>query len=138
MFVRSPGGRFQMLRWFHTDPTVDVFSMAEMAVAIMVVSLPSMRSFLRRGGIFSSNKHAGSSSSRSKYGLRTPTVGSTGYTTHSIRGKPSARVRVEDDSGSEVELNIMGRKDVIYETRRISVEFSDLANHKDGRSRKLP
>jgi hypothetical protein len=121
-----------------TDLPTDVFSMAEMATAIIVVSLPSMRSLLRRGGVFSSNKHAISSSSRSKYSLRTPVVGSTGFTIHSIRGKPSARVRIDEDSGSEVELNIMGRKDVIYETRRISVEFSDLANHKAGWSGKLP
>lgn len=30
----------------------------------------------------------------------------------------------EEDSGSEVELNTLSRKDVIYETRRISVQFS--------------
>jgi hypothetical protein len=116
---------------------VDVLSMAEMAVAIMVVSLPSMRSFLRRGGIFSSNKNSGGSSSRSKYGLRTPIVGSSGFTRHSIRGKPSNRVPIDEDSGSEVELNVMGRKDVIYETRRISVEFTNSADYEAQRSGKL-
>lgn len=42
-----------------------------------------------------------------------------------MKSKHSARSRLdEEDSGSEVELNTMGRKDVIYETRRISVQFS--------------
>jgi hypothetical protein len=119
-----------------SDPCVVVLSMAEMAVAIMVVSLPSMRHWLRRGGIFSSNKN-GSSSSRSKYGLRTPIVGSNGFTRPMIRGKPSGRGPIDEDSGSEVELNIMGRKDVIYETRRISVEFSNSADYGASRSGKL-
>lgn len=121
-----------------SDPCVVVLSMAEMAVAIMVVSLPSMRHWLRRGGLFSSNKNSGNSSSRSKYGLRTPIVGSNGFSRPIIRGKPSGRGPIDEDSGSEVELNIMGRKDVIYETRRISVEFSDSADyHGAPRSGKL-
>jgi hypothetical protein len=99
--------------------------MAEMSVAIMVVSLPSMRSFIRRGGIFSSNKHsAGSSGSRSAYGLRTPVAGSKDFMRHPYRSKRDARVHTYEDSGSEVELNTMGRTDVIYETRHISVQFS--------------
>ncbi|KAL5119920.1 hypothetical protein ACEQ8H_002282 [Pleosporales sp. CAS-2024a] len=111
----------------HYEKGQVVFSMAEMAVAIMVVSLPSMRSFLRRGGIFSSNKSSGGSLSRSKYGAQTPIAGSGGFTRYSLRGKPSARTAVEEDAGSQVELNGMGRKDVIYATRRISVEFTDRA-----------
>jgi hypothetical protein len=105
-----------------TDVYKDVLSMAEMAVAIMVVSLPAMRSFLRRGGIFSSNKKSAGSSSRPSYGLRTPNIVSSRF--DSIRNKQNAQVRIEDDSGSEVELNTMGRTDVIYATRRISVQYS--------------
>jgi hypothetical protein len=97
--------------------------MAEMAVAIMVVSLPSMRSFLRRGSFFSSNKNSGSSSSRN-YGLQTPVSGSKDFLRHPYRSKRSTRVQIHEDSGSEVELNTMGRTDVIYETRHISVQFS--------------
>ncbi|EAT76514.1 hypothetical protein HBI56_230980 [Parastagonospora nodorum] len=128
--------RFATIEIIYAWTNVFVLSMAEMAVAIMVVSLPSMRHWLRRGGIFSSNKNE-SSSSRSKYGLRTPIVGSNGFTRPMIRGKPSGRGPIDEDSGSEVELNIMGRKDVIYETRRISVEFSNSADYGASRSGKL-
>lgn len=94
--------------------------MAEMAVAIMVVSLPSMRGFLRRGSMFSSSrKHYGSSASRTGgYGPQTPIV------TFGSSNK-RARVQLDEDSGSEVELNTMSRTDVIYETRRVSVQFSN-------------
>jgi hypothetical protein len=92
--------------------------MAEMAVAIMVVSLPSMRSYLRRGGFFASKQTYGYSSSDQQH--RTPNVRSTNNKSkHSARSHPD-----EEDSGSEVELNLMGKKNVIYETRRISVQFS--------------
>ena len=101
--------------------------MAEMAVAIMVVSLPSMRSFLQRGGIFSSKKVSAYSSSRG-YGHQIPDAGSNSFALSSKRSRYNARVQIEDDSGSEVELNTMGRKDVIYETRRISVQFSNLVD----------
>lgn len=110
--------------------------MAEMAVAIMVVSLPSMRGFLRRGGMFSSNKTS-SSESRSKFGPRTPLSGSSGFVRPSIRSKHRARVQIDEDSGSEVELNTMSRKDVIYETRRVSVQFSRPLDDGDERCEKL-
>jgi hypothetical protein len=107
--------------------------MAEMAVAIMVVSLPSMRSFLRRGGIFSSHKFSGSSSSNTKYGLRTPIAKH-----HSFRGKSHARAQRDEDSGSEVELTTMGRTDVIYKTRHVSVQFSKSLDDSAERPEKLP
>jgi hypothetical protein len=116
-------------RCFITDTYVDVLSMAEMAIAVMVVSLPAMRSFLRRGGIFSSQKKSGLSSSRQGYGLRTPVVLSNGV--KSIRGKHNGQVRLDDYSGSEVELNNMERTDVIYATRRISVQSSKLEHDRD-------
>lgn len=123
MFVREPCTHTPHT---YTDISTDVLSMAEMAVAIMVVSLPSMRGFLRRGGMFSSNKNSGSSSyQRSKYGIRTPLSGSNnGFVRPTIRVKHNFRVQTDDDSGSEVELNNMSRKDVIYETRRVSVQYS--------------
>ncbi|KAL6150785.1 hypothetical protein ACJQWK_00443 [Exserohilum turcicum] len=98
--------------------------MAELAIAIIVVSLPSMRSFLRRGSFFSLGKKSRSSESRTTYGQRTPATGSQGYLRPSRKGKHTVRIHSEEDSGSEVELNSLGRKDVIYETRRISVQFS--------------
>lgn len=98
----------------------DVLSMAEMSVSIMVVALPSMRSFLRRGSLFSSKKTYGSSSSRTGYGPQTPIV------TFGTAGRRKARTDdILDDSGSEVELNTIQRKDVIYETKQVSVQFSD-------------
>jgi hypothetical protein len=115
-----------------------VLSMAEMAVAIMVVSLPSMRAYIRRGGIFASKQTHGSSSSY-HYSHRTPIARSEHLklSSHS-RTKHSARSRGdEEDSGSEVELNSMSRKDVIYETRRVSVQFSDPLDDKCELARKV-
>lgn len=109
--------------WVMANRCVVVLSMTEMAVAIMVVSLPSMRSFLRRGSLFSSNKKSHSSESRT-YGHQTPASGSHNFLRPSRRGKHTVRVHTDEDSGSEVELNTMSRKDVIYETRRVSVQFS--------------
>lgn len=97
--------------------------MAEMAVAIMVVSLPSMRGYLRRGGMFASKQTYGYSSSDHHH--RTPNNRSDRIRLSSNRSKQGSRNPLdEEDSGSEVELNMMGRKNVIYETRRISVQFS--------------
>ncbi|KAH7380546.1 hypothetical protein DE146DRAFT_637540 [Phaeosphaeria sp. MPI-PUGE-AT-0046c] len=130
--------RFATIEVIYAWTNVYVLSMAEMAVAIMVVSLPSMRGFLRRGGIFSSNKNSGSSSYRSKYGIRTPLSGSNnGFVRPTIRVKHNVRARTDDDSGSEVELNNMSRKDVIYETRRVSVQYSKSLDDEMGRSGKL-
>jgi hypothetical protein len=99
--------------------------MAEMAVAIMVVSLPSMRAYLRRGGFFASRRTYGSSSSNPNNRMPGDRTSHSKISSNS-RSKHSGRFYGdEDDSGSEVELNVMGRKDVIYETRRISVQFSD-------------
>lgn len=120
-----------------TDTHIDVLSMAEMAVAIMVVSLPSMRSFLRRGTLFSSNKKSRSSESRT-YGHQTPASGSHNFLRPSRRGKHSVRVHTDEDSGSEVELNTMTRKDVIYETRRVSVQFSKSQDDEHDSSAKYP
>lgn len=111
--------------------------MAEMAVAIMVVSLPSMRAYIRRGGILTSKGLYGSSSSN-RHRHRASTARTERFALSSKEGsKCSAPTHPEDDSGSEVELNIMRRKDVIYETRRISVQFSDPADNISHDSRKV-
>jgi hypothetical protein len=108
-----------------TDFAIVILSMAEMTVAIMVVSLPSMRSFLRRGGIFSSKKTSGYSGSHGgKYGVQSSAAGSSNRFVITAR-KNRHQDPLDEDSGSEVELNTMGRKDVIYETRRVSVQFSN-------------
>ncbi|KAF7443308.1 hypothetical protein A1F94_012602 [Pyrenophora tritici-repentis] len=130
--------RFATIEVIYAWTNVFVLSMAEMAVAIMVVSLPSMRSFLRRDGIFSSNKKSHSSSSNGAYGQRTPGTGSQGFIRPTRRVKHSVHVHTEEDSGSEVELNTMARKDVIYETRRVSVQFSRSQDEESGIYGKLP
>ena len=105
--------------------------MAEMAVAIMVVSLPSMRAYIRRGGILASKGLYGSSSSN-RHRHRSLQAKTERFVLSSKEGsKYSAPAHPEqDDSGSEVELNTRRRNDVIYETRSISVQFLDLADSK--------
>ncbi|KAI4713146.1 hypothetical protein J4E89_002125 [Alternaria sp. Ai002NY15] len=129
--------RFATIEVIYAWTNVYVLSMTEMAVAIMVVSLPSMRSFLRRGSLFSSNKKSHSSGSRT-YGHQTPASGSHNFLRPSRRGKHTARVHTDEDSGSEVELNTMSRKDVIYETRRVSVQFSKSPDEEHEISAKYP
>ncbi|KAB2107707.1 hypothetical protein AG0111_0g4331 [Alternaria gaisen] len=129
--------RFATIEVIYAWTNVYVLSMAEMAVAIMVVSLPSMRSFLRRGTLFSSNKKSRSSESRT-YGHQTPASGSHNFLRPSRRGKHSVRVHTDEDSGSEVELNTMARKDVIYETHRVSVQFSKSQDEEHDSSAKYP
>ncbi|KAH9874301.1 hypothetical protein IAQ61_004932 [Plenodomus lingam] len=130
--------RFATIEVIHAWTNVFVLSMAEMAVAIMVVSLPSMRANLRRGGVFASRRTYGSSSSNYHHN-RTPNARSDHLKLSSNnKSKLSARSRAdEEDSGSEVELNMMTRKDVIYETRRISVQFSDSTEDKPSECRNM-
>lgn len=141
--------RFATIEVIHAWTNVFVLSMAEMAVAIMVVALPSMRSFLRRGSMFSR--------SRKTYGTASSS-GPSGYGQHTILGskgggggaaarsskffsRPSSKVRnsvrspaphLGEYPGSEVELNVLERNDVIYETVRVSVQFSNSDEEKDG------
>ncbi|USP77939.1 hypothetical protein yc1106_05213 [Curvularia clavata] len=116
--------RFITIEVIYAWTNVFVLSMAELATAIIVVSLPSMRSFLRTGGFFSFHKKSHTSESRTTYGQRTPANGSQGFMRASRRSKHTVRIHSDEESGSEVELNSIGRKDVIYETRRVSVQFS--------------
>jgi hypothetical protein len=93
--------------------------MAEMSVAIMVVSLPAMRSFLKRGSLFSSShKKLYAYGSASHQG-----AASQDFKGYGRRGKNITSVRIGDDEGSQVELNDLTRSDVIYETRRVSVQY---------------
>ena len=107
--------------------------MAEMATAIIIVCLPSMRGYLRRGSLLSafsikkSHPSSGESGSRS-YGPPTPLV-----TFGSSNKRP--RVQLDEDSGSEIELNGMARQDVIYETKRVSVQFDPLEGPDSSRGR---
>ncbi|KAJ4400017.1 hypothetical protein N0V91_008992 [Didymella pomorum] len=120
--------RYATIEVIQAWTNVFVLSMAEMAVAIMVVSLPSMRAYLRRGGFFAGSRRTYGSSSSNPH---RPPIDRTPHSklSSNSRSKSSCRISADgDDSGSEVELNAMGRKDVIYATRRISVQFSTSMN----------
>lgn len=95
--------------------------MTEMAAAIIVVSLPALKSLLRRRGEGSTGRSYG------RYGGGTGGR-STDKSSHAklSSGRDpyvvSARVASAEDSGSEVELNQLGRN-VIYKTARVSVTY---------------
>ncbi|KAF2139761.1 uncharacterized protein K452DRAFT_352497 [Aplosporella prunicola CBS 121167] len=105
--------RFATIQVIHSWNNVYVWSMVEMSIAIMVVSLPSLRGLLT--------------------GLRS---GSAGYSsrTHQYNRSGSGAVHVgqsagsharchprddDDDTGSEVELSRMDRVDVIYKVDQV-------------------
>lgn len=106
--------------------------MAELAVAIMVVSLPSMRAYVRRGGIFAPKRTYGSFTSQYQdQHYRNSKARSEKFKLSSNAKKfETTQGHSDQGSGSEVELHILGRKDVIYESCRISVEFSDPSDDK--------
>lgn len=95
--------------------------MTEMAAAIIVVSLPALKPLLRRRGERSTQSYG-------RYGGGTAGQNSTksSHVKLSSGRDPyvvSARVGSAGDSGSEVELNHLGRNDVIYKTARVSVTY---------------
>lgn len=106
----------------------DVLSMTEIAAAIVVVSLPALKSLLHDLGLRSSkqnttqtgsgyNKHSGTVTTSSHFNKL-----SSGRDHHRELYASTARVAVgaEEDSGSEVELtNLQG----IYKSARISVTY---------------
>ena len=130
---------YEKLQLFtYTDYYLVVLSMSEMTVAIMVVSLPSMRAYIRHGGIFASKRTYGSSSTQHP-SHRTPFSRSEHLKLSSC-GRSEYRAGThadKEESGSEVELEKFGRNDVIYETRRISVQFSDPLNDTHELARKV-
>ncbi|CAD0098350.1 unnamed protein product [Aureobasidium mustum] len=95
--------------------------MAEMAVAIIVVSLPALKTLLRR-------KHKNSASSKSY------SEGQHYVVTASRRRSVFGRGDPLNDDGSDVELNRVGMKDVIYKTKEVSVDSRPIEDSDDGRS----
>ncbi|KAI5199248.1 hypothetical protein E4T39_06332 [Aureobasidium subglaciale] len=97
---------------------VFIWSMVEMTVAIIVVSLPALKTLLRRkknntsSNSYSHGHHyaANSSNRRSAFG----------------------RSDLLDDSGSDVELNRVGMRDVIYKTKEVSVDSRPIDESDDG------
>ncbi|KAF5660276.1 archaeal flagellin n-terminal [Fusarium heterosporum] len=118
-------GRFVTVDTIHAWTNVYVLSMTEIAAAIVVVSLPALKSLLRGFGLRSSKQDT--SNTGSGYNKHSTTASSNFNKLSSGRDhgqlySSTARVAAvaEEDSGSEVELtNLQG----IYKSARISVTY---------------
>ena len=89
---------------------VYVWSMAEMSVAIMVVSMPALKYLLK---FWKTSKNG--SGRDSDY--------NSGYTGQNMsRRRNQISCSLADDTGSDVELNRVVREDVILKTKEISVD----------------
>jgi hypothetical protein len=96
---------------------VFIWSMAEMAVAIMVVSLPALKTLIRR-----KNKATTLSSSFSN-GRR--------YVVTAQHKSMFGREEIPGDGDSEMELNHL-ETDVIYKTKEVSVNSRPIEDSDDG------
>ena len=101
---------------------VYVWSMAELSVAIMVVSLPTLKSFL----IYWRK----SAKSRSQSGLASNS-NMTYNGPQSSQRHEATSCTPTDDSGSEIELNPVWRDDVIVQTKEVRVD-SRIAGKDEG------
>ncbi|OBS17667.1 hypothetical protein FPOA_09402 [Fusarium poae] len=121
-------GRFVTIDTIHAWTNVYVLSMTELAAAIVVVSLPALKSLLHGFGLRSTKQ--GTTQSGSGYHKHPATVTSSnhfnklssGRDHHSEPYGTTARIAAvpEEDSGSEVELtNLQG----IYKSARVSVTY---------------
>jgi hypothetical protein len=109
--------RFITIQTGNNWNAVFIWSMAELTVAIMVVSLPALKTLLRR-----KNNNTTSSKSFSN-GHR--------YVVTASQRKVFGRGEILDDGGSEVELNHFD-KDVIYKTKEVSVDSRPIEDSDDG------
>ncbi|RSL56935.1 hypothetical protein BHE90_015640 [Fusarium euwallaceae] len=119
--------RFATVDTIHAWTNVYVLSMTEMTAAIVVVSLPALRSLLHGLGQRSSKQ--GTTQTGSGYNKHSTTATTSSHFNKLSSGRDNgelyattARVAVaaEEDSGSEVELtNLRG----IYKSARISVTY---------------
>lgn len=116
------------LTTFTYNPNLDVLSMTELAAAIVVVSLPALKSLLHGLGLRSTKQ--GTTQTGSGYHKHSATVTSASHFNKLSSGRDhhvepygnTARVAAvpEEDSGSEVELtNLNG----IYKSARVSVTY---------------
>ncbi|KAM0552368.1 hypothetical protein ACHAPJ_007928 [Fusarium lateritium] len=119
--------RFATVEAIHAWTNVYVLSMTEVAAAIVVVSLPALKSLLHGLGLRSSNK--GTTQTGSGYHKHATTATTSNHFNKLSSGRDqrgpfatTTRVAVaaDEDSGSEVELtNLQG----IYKSARISVTY---------------
>ncbi|KAK2008215.1 archaeal flagellin N-terminal-like domain-containing protein [Colletotrichum eremochloae] len=127
----TSAGRFATVESIKAWTNVYVLSMAEMAAAIIVVSLPALKSLLHRGGVATSKYGTGNTESdRLGYKKNVTATSHSHFKLSSGRDPYEATTRVvaEEDSGSEVELNNLQRSDVIYKSARVSVTFQTREN----------
>ncbi|OHE95097.1 archaeal flagellin N-terminal-like domain-containing protein [Colletotrichum orchidophilum] len=114
-------GRFATVEAIHAWTNVYVLSMTEVAAAIIVVSLPALKSLLHRRGLATSKYGTGQTGSAGRAYDKHPTNFSRGHIKLSS-GRESyvatARAVSEEESGSEVELNNLERSGVIYKSAR--------------------
>ncbi|THX18104.1 hypothetical protein D6D13_00576 [Aureobasidium pullulans] len=111
--------RFITIQTGNNWNAVFIWSMAEMAVAIIVVSLPALKTLLRRKNQTSTSSN--SCSNGHHYALNS-----------SHRRSVFGRSDPMDDMGSDVELNRVGKRDVIYKTKEVSVDSRPIDEGEDG------
>ncbi|KAM0331403.1 hypothetical protein ACHAQA_003076 [Verticillium albo-atrum] len=120
--IAASVSRFATVEVIHNWPNVYILSMTEMAAAIIVVSLPALKSLLHRRGIDSTPQYA-TGTARNGYAKNTLSSNHVKLSSGRDPYTATAHVGSADDSGSEVELNQLRRKDVIYKTARVSVTY---------------
>ncbi|KAK2051222.1 archaeal flagellin N-terminal-like domain-containing protein [Colletotrichum caudatum] len=115
--------RFATVEHIKAWTNVYVLSMTEIAAAIIVVSLPALKSLLHRRRQATSEYATGNTEAYKK------TVTTSGHHFKLSSGRDpyeaTTRVVAEEDSGSEVELNNLQRSDVIYKSARVNCMISE-------------
>ncbi|KDN67119.1 putative archaeal flagellin N-terminal-like domain-containing protein [Colletotrichum sublineola] len=128
----TSAGRFATVESIKAWTNVYVLSMTEMAAAIIVVSLPALKSLLHRGGGVATSKYGTGNTESDRLGYK-KNVTATSHSHFKLSSgrdpyEATTRAVAEEDSGSEVELNNLQRSDVIYKSARVSVTFQTREN----------
>ncbi|KAK1995323.1 archaeal flagellin N-terminal-like domain-containing protein [Colletotrichum falcatum] len=124
--IGSSVARFATVESIKAWTNVYVLSMTEIAAAIIVVSLPALKSLLYRRGLATSKYGTGKTESDRLGYKKNVTASSHNHFKLSSGRDPyeaTTRVVAEEDTGSEVELNNLQRSDVIYKSARVSVTY---------------
>ncbi|EXF73878.1 archaeal flagellin N-terminal-like domain-containing protein [Colletotrichum fioriniae PJ7] len=119
-------GRFATVEAINAWTNVYVLSMTEIAAAIIVVSLPALKSLLHRRGLATSKYGTGQTGSAGRAFDKQPTNFSRSHIKLSSGREPFvaiARAVREEESGGEVELNNLEGSNVIYKSARVSVTY---------------
>ncbi|KAK1672189.1 archaeal flagellin N-terminal-like domain-containing protein [Colletotrichum godetiae] len=119
-------GRFATVEAINAWTNVYVLSMTEIAAAIIVVSLPALKSLLHRRGLPTSKYGTGQTLSAGRAFDKQPTNFSRSHIKLSSGREPyvaTATAVPEEESGSEVELTNLEGSNVIYKSARVSVTY---------------